>query len=889
MPDKVKNLSAVKFSLPFLLSVMVLIAMLPDRAQAESASRPNVLVLSSYHRGKPLLDQIVSGIQDTFARSGPDVSLYFEDMDAKRYGFDQIEPYLKELYTFKFGHKKLDVILAIDNNALDFVLKHRQALFTGIPVVFCGINGFTDAMLAGHEGITGVLEEQNFQKTIRLALKLHPAARQVVTISDGTLSGRLILNDFHVSLKALGTTIDCLDLVNLSPDEVRARLSTLPANTPVFTLSYNTGPDGEPITENLRWELPAQSGLPAYAIFDYSLGYDLLGGYVMDGHLHGAAAAAMVQRILKGEPAGAIPVLRETPTIAKFNYRQLKKFGIREADLPPDAIILNKPMPTFKVYKKIIWAAVALFSVLSLTIFVLTVNILKRRQAEKALLENQIIFKSFLEHSPVYIFFKDHEIRSLMLSRNYEKLLGMPLEDILGKTMDEVFPSDLAKSMIKDDKRILGEGKCITVVEELGGKTYETTKFPVLIDGKPNMLAGFTLDISERRQAEEDKAKLEEQLRQSHKLEAIGTLAGGIAHDFNNILSVIIGYAEIAKYNIPSDSLTAEDLDKILQAGYRAKDLVQQILTFSRQAKTELSAVKLQPVIKEALKMLRASIPKSIEIRGNIANDCGPVLADPTQLYQVLVNLCTNAFHAMEKSGGVLTVELKIAGHIPLELKKSGDECREEFVELSVSDTGHGISPEIIARIFDPFFTTKEKGKGTGMGLAITYGVVKEYGGAITVTSQPGRGTVFHIYLPQSKVEAAAVDPAVDNLPRGKERILFVDDEDLLAELGKKMLERLGYQVTVKTKSFEALGAFQNQPDDFDLVIADQTMPGMSGFDMARMMLQIRHDIPIILCTGYSALVDEQKAKSQGIREFALKPLNNSTIAGLIRKVLDAS
>jgi two-component system cell cycle sensor histidine kinase/response regulator CckA len=887
----VKNLSAIKFGITFLLSALFMAfnAMLPALAAAQSGPGHNVLVLNSYHRGKPFQDLIVSGIQDTFDHSDLNVSLYYEDMDAKRYALDKIESYMKELYTYKYAHKKLDAILAIDNNALDFVLKFRKELFPKIPVVFCGINGFTDSMLEGQEDITGILEEQNFTETIRLALKLHPNTQHVVTISDGTLNGRLMLYDFHNSLKSLGTTTDSLDLINLSPDEVRARLSALPANTPVFPLSYNVTPEGELIPENLRWDLPAESGLPGYAILDYSLRYGLIGGYVMDGHLQGAAAAAMVQRILKGEPASAIPLLKETPTIPKFNYIQLKKFGIKESDLPADAIILNKPIPSFHEYKKIIWGAVALFSVLSITIFVLAVNILKRRKAEKALLENQIIFQSFLEYSPVYIFFKDHEIRSLMLSRNFEKMLGMPLENILGKTMDEVFPSDVAKSMIKDDKRILNEGKCITVVEELYGKIYETTKFPVFTDGKPNMLAGFTLDITERKQAEDDKAKLEEQLRQSYKLEAIGTLAGGIAHDFNNILTVIIGYAEITKYNVAPDSIISENLDKVLQAGHRAKDLVQQILTFSRQSKMELIPVKLQPIIKEALKMLRTSIPRSIEIRENIAQDCGTVIANPTQLYQILMNLCTNAFHAMEENGGVLTVELKIADNIPLVFAKTRDNSQEVFVELSISDTGQGIRPEIIDKIFDPFFTTKEKGKGTGMGLAITYGVIKEYGGEITVDSQLGRGTVFHIYLPQSGEEAVAVDSTVADLPRGKERILFVDDEDLLAELGKKMLERLGYQVTVKTKSFEALGTFQNQPYDFDLVITDQTMPGMTGLDMARRMLQIRHNIPIILCTGYSARVDEEKAKSQGIKEFAMKPLNNSTIARLIRKVLDAA
>jgi signal transduction histidine kinase/CheY-like chemotaxis protein len=389
-----------------------------------------------------------------------------------------------------------------------------------------------------------------------------------------------------------------------------------------------------------------------------------------------------------------------------------------------------------------------------------------------------------------------------------------------------------------------------------------------------------------RVQAEAEKENIEIKLRQAQKMEAIGTLAGGIAHDFNNILSVILGYSEMARDDVPPNSGLSEYIDEIFTAGNRAKNLVQQILAFSRQSKVERIILQPQPLIKEALKMLRSSIPTTIDIQDDIAADCGTIEADPTQLYQILMNLCTNAFHAMEKSGGILRVELKVAEHLPPELQDDGSPA-QTFIELAVSDTGHGIGPDIIDKIFDPFFTTKEQGKGTGMGLAIAYGIIRDYGGTITVDSQLHQGTTFHIYIPRSKEEAVAQKTATEEIPTGKERILLVDDEELLAGIGKRMLERLGYHVTVRLKSFEALELFYKQPDRFDLVITDQTMPGMPGIELAKKMLLIRPDIPIILCTGYSSQVDEEVAKQKGIKEFALKPLAKDEIARLIRKVLN--
>lgn len=396
-----------------------------------------------------------------------------------------------------------------------------------------------------------------------------------------------------------------------------------------------------------------------------------------------------------------------------------------------------------------------------------------------------------------------------------------------------------------------------------------------------------TRDITELKQREAAQHQLEYRLRQAQKMEAIGTLAGGIAHDFNNILSAILGYTEMAKEDAPPGTQFTKDLDQVLSAGNRAKDLVKQILAFSRQSQVERIPIKMQSVIKEGVKMLRSSIPTTISITEDIDPQSGPVLADPTQVHQILMNLCTNAYHALELTGGTLSITVKTTFIGSDEQEMLVHVSPGEYIELTVTDTGVGIGPDVIEKIFDPYFTTKETGKGTGMGLAIIHGIMKEYGGAITVESQLGKGSAFHVFFPVIKEDTLPEKQEPEDIPTGNERVFFIDDEEILAEMGKTMLERLGYHVTVRHSSIEALTIFRNNPNEFDIVITDQTMPDITGSDLAKQMLQIRPEIPIILCTGYSNLIDEDTAKGLGIKAFALKPLTKEIIAKLIRKVLD--
>jgi signal transduction histidine kinase/CheY-like chemotaxis protein len=398
----------------------------------------------------------------------------------------------------------------------------------------------------------------------------------------------------------------------------------------------------------------------------------------------------------------------------------------------------------------------------------------------------------------------------------------------------------------------------------------------------------LTREIKAHKRAEEEKRDLETQLRQAQKMEAIGTLAGGIAHDFNNILSPIIGYSEMLLEDAPKNKNITDKLEQIQMAATRAKELVSHILTFSRQSEQELTTLEIQPVIKEALKLLRASLPSTIEIKQNIDTNCGPVLADPTQIHQIVINLCTNAFHAMREEGGVLGVELAKEDISSSDLIYKLNLNPGPHAKLTFSDTGHGMERSVQDRIFDPYFTTKAPGEGTGLGLAVVHGIVKSYGGDIKIYSEFGKGTTFHVYLPCIESEVSEKgSPRIGSARKGHEHVLMIDDEKYIVTMMKEMLERLGYQVTSFTNSVEAFEEFRRKPNRFDVVITDQTMPNKTGSELAEEIMRVRPEIPVILCTGFSEILSEEKARSIGIKEYITKPVVKSEISRALRKVLD--
>jgi len=394
-------------------------------------------------------------------------------------------------------------------------------------------------------------------------------------------------------------------------------------------------------------------------------------------------------------------------------------------------------------------------------------------------------------------------------------------------------------------------------------------------------------EIEIRKRHEKEKKKLQGQLIQVQKMETIGTLAGGIAHDFNNILTPVLGYTEMALEELSEDSTLRYDIEQINSAALRGKDLVQQILTFSRQVDVDKKPLRLDQVMVEVLKLIRASFPSNIEIHQELDNNCGTVMADSTQMHQIILNLCTNAFHAMMGKGGVLKVKLDKQKVDEQQLKESSKIQTGTYIRMIISDTGHGMDKHTIERIFEPFFTKKEVGSGSGLGLSVVHGIVSSYNGTIEVKSEPGKGSTFIIYLPQHSEYLGEEVETPQELKKGKGSILFVDDEKEITFMGKRMLESLGYSVEIKTDSQEALMVFKQDPFKYDLLVTDQAMPKMMGTELIGEVKKIRSDFKAIIITGYQDSIPANAIKQYGIEDIISKPLILSEFSELIGKVLN--
>ncbi len=517
-----------------------------------------------------------------------------------------------------------------------------------------------------------------------------------------------------------------------------------------------------------------------------------------------------------------------------------------------------------------------------------------RKQAEEAFKESEERYRVLFDQSRdgINIFTSDKRI--LDVNKKIVELTGYSKEELLTMGLQDIYSP--AKSETK--KRIAEMSKGVdSKLFEVDLITKSGARIPVEIGatglknfyGNKIVFQGNIRDISERRRIEKEKEKLETQLRQSHKLEAIGTLTGGIAHDFNNILGIIIGNIELTIDEVPDWNPGRLNLEEAKLACLRAKDVVRQLLNFSRKSEHKRKPVKIHSIITESIALLRASIPTTIRIQSNFEDNLGIINADPTQVHQVLINLCTNGAHAMEEKGGILEIglsqiELDEETQIEFQSLESG-----KYIQLTVNDNGSGIDSEILERVFDPYFTTKDIGKGSGMGLAVVHGIMKNHDGAVSLKSEPGKGTTVKVLFPVVDDSPQPEKIPTGEIPGGNERILFIDDEEGLIKIGKQMLEKLGYHVEIQTDPTKALELIHSNPNLFDLVITDMTMPQMTGYELAKEILTTSPKMPIILCTGFSKKVNGKSASEMGIRMCIEKPLNKQKLAIAVREVLDGN
>jgi PAS domain S-box-containing protein len=492
-----------------------------------------------------------------------------------------------------------------------------------------------------------------------------------------------------------------------------------------------------------------------------------------------------------------------------------------------------------------------------------------------------------VDHSPNIVMIMDTQRRIQYVNQAFEQITGFSTEEMLGQTAGMLENGMHDPSFFKQMWITLRMGNQWTgriTNKRRDGRLYhlEVDIIPVKgTDGQIKTFAAIMRDITH----EEDMAA---QLRQAQKMEAIGTLAGGIAHDFNNILTALLGFSELGLMSSNKGSRTHEHFAAIYDAGQRAKDLVAQILTFSRMNEESHKPIYLYAILKEALKLLRSTMPTTIAFKTNICKENIYVMADATAIHQIMMNLCTNAGHAMQENGGTLTVNLEKADLTSKETAAHPHARPGAYLKLSISDTGHGMTRDVLDHIFEPYFTTKEKGEGTGLGLSVVHGIVQNHGGMITVASEPGKGSTFDVFFPIVAVKCKTAKTRNEKVPRGSERILFVDDELPLVRLAQQMLTSMGYQVSSFTDSREALADFEASPEKYDMVISDMTMPELTGLDLARYMLGMRPGLPFILCTGYSSKLNQQQIEAAGIKSVLKKPFSLAAISKQIRAIFDA-
>ncbi len=522
-----------------------------------------------------------------------------------------------------------------------------------------------------------------------------------------------------------------------------------------------------------------------------------------------------------------------------------------------------------------------------------------RAQFDKAIMSERSFLRSLIDSADDAIYIKDINGNYLCCNKTSEKMIGLTEAEQIGKSDFDFFAQDFAEAIKEKDRVVFETGQSVRVEEALttaeGDQVHlDSIKAPIFKpDGEIIGLVGISRDITARKQSEAKRLELEAQLRQKYKMEAVGIMAGGIAHDFNNILTIIMTNLELMRRKMGNEHALSPRIEQAFAASSRAGELVKQILTYSRQNTQAPQPLQLAIVVEEALKLLRSSIPASIEISTRIEMDARSAMidADATQMDEVLINLCHNAVYAMNGKG-LLTVSLSKESREEEFCSTTLEPSQNSYLKLTITDTGTGISAEILEKIFDPFFTTKPVGQGTGMGLSICNNIVKRHNGFMAVDSSPNNGSTFSAYFPilvsahESNQQQAQEEPT-EKLPTGSERILLIDDEEPLAQALGDYLVGLGYSVTTQTDSLKALALFESNPEQFDLVISDQTMPGLTGLELSLEMLKIKPQLPIILCTGYSANITEEKAKQQGIKEFFIKPLALPTLAQTTRNFLD--
>ncbi len=847
------------------------LGILPLSAQEDTPV--HILYLNSYDAGMNWPREILRGIEAGLNPEKNNLYLHIEHMDSKNHSSDEYNRALKDFIKLKYRDVDFSIVLVSDNNGFDFIRASHDELFPGVPVVFSGVNFFEDSMIERLPDFTGIAEISSPGETVELMLRLHPETEEIYILNDYLLTGRAWQKSIAGELEKMILPVRLRYNENLSIQDLQKELASLPPTTLVLVGVYYADRDGRSYTYEKVGEIISEaSSRPIYCLVDFNLRGVVIGGKVISGFAHGDAMADLSLRILAGESPKDIPVIKKGYNRFIFNYPGLEKYNISLRSLPPESEIENRPFSLYNEYKVQIWLVIVIFILLVVLILILGLNNFRKKQNENTLQELvESTWEGLIIHKDGYTF----QINNVFL-------------DMFGYTRDEIANQFTLEKCFSEDSLLLIRQK----INEGYVEPYEAvamkkdgTLFPVEIRARLLEYRGHQVRVAAIRDMTHQKM-MEERFSQAQKMQALGTLAGGIAHDFNNVLGGVLGYADLGRKSVAPDSREYLYFDQIVSAGKRARDLIAQILSFSRISGKEKRSINLSQIIEETLTLLKGTLPSTIEIRQSL-DETVCVKGNPVQLQQIVMNLCTNAGLAMKGEGGVLELELKQT-RINNPEKSALDIEAGRYAQLLISDTGCGMSIEVKRRIFEPFYTTRSPGEGTGMGLSVVHGIITEMKGSVSVYTREGEGTTFNILLPLCSDGVMEDEEAESREIRGgSESILFVDDEQLQVDLARDLLGHLGYKVRAVRGSATALELFREDPEGYDILISDVTMPGMTGDVLTDKVRAIRKDFPVLLCTGFSEGLSELRLKSLGIERLVMKPLLLGELAERIREALE--
>ena len=862
----------------------------PDLAAKPKAIRNSILILVTRNPSDPWAVSEVEGMVRFFQDQVPAITPVIEYMDWQNAAGEKQEKRLADYYAAKFTGRKIRVVIAQGPQAMPFLIKFHDTLFPEAQGVFCGVRR---AEKNQPPWLTGVFEVNDAPGSFRLARTLQPDLQRLVILEDATGTGRAQQQSIEEECAAEAPNVRIELLKTENVQQLFAAVESLPPNTAVLM----TRP--RPVRQFMM-ELRERCAVPIYGLRSPLHLPGILGGSLLNGEDQGATAAQLALRLFRGERAETIPAVANPPHRLVVHYDQMLRFGFPLSALPEGTEVLGRPPGIFETHGRTMIVAGSLVIVLLAAVVALSWSLRQRRASAKALGHSLSTLNATFESISDGVLVVDLSGRVTNFNERFLEMWGIP-RDLQDHMRDEILLRHVLRHL-KDPTAFITRVKSLyahpeqcssDLVEFSDGRVFERDSRPQR-DGPTIVGRVWSFrDISRRVAAEREKHHLVEVLAQSQKMEAIGTLAGGIAHDFNNILTGVIGYAELARARLPETHPSAVDLGDVLSAGERARDLVRRILTFSRKQKPEKHAISLKPIIGEVLKLLRATIPASIEIHADFQHAADCVFADAAQIHQGVLNLATNAVHAMGGGPGTLNVRLENISGSPLLARDDARLLAGEWVRVSVSDTGHGMDPATVRRIFEPFYTTKQPGEGTGLGLAVLHGIVTAHGGVVTVVSEPGKGSTFHLCFPlaESPIGKAADETSpCAAAPRGHgEHILVVEDETIVAGVARSFLTGLGYRTTICLSPEHALEKLRADPLQYALVLTDLSMPHMTGLDLIRRIHEKNSRMPCVLCTGFVVSAStEREATQLGVMDVVTKPYSRNDLGLALDRALHA-